>query len=668
MMNITSLEKIALSVRALSMDAIQKANSGHPGLPLGAAELGAILYGEILRHDPADPAWPDRDRFILSAGHGSMFLYSLLYLSGYGDISLDDIKNFRQAGSRAAGHPEYGLVRGVEATSGPLGQGLSMAVGFAIAETMLAARFNTAGRRIVDHYTYVLAGDGCLMEGVSAEASSLAGRLELGKLIVFYDSNHITIDGSTSLAFTEDTGKRYEAYGWQVLRGSMYDFEELGRLIARAKGEAARPSLIILESTIGKGAPTKQNTAEVHGAPLGAEEIAAARAALGIPAGPAGDFYAAPEALEHFRAKRAEWKKARELWQAEFDAWSGENPGLRKDWDEFHAAAGIPAGDSAELRAVLPVFAPGDKIATRSAANKALGAISAVYRGLVGGSADLKGPNAVAFPAAVYSPRDRGGRYIHFGIREFAMAAIANGVQLHGGLRAFCATFMVFSDYLRPALRLSALMDQPVIYVLTHDSIFVGEDGPTHQPVEHLASLRAIPNVRLFRPADAEEAAEAWLMAVERRGGPAILALSRQNITVFPKDDPDWRNTIRTGAYIVKKEAAPGPDALVIATGSEVGMALEAAKLVEQGGKRVRVVSMISRELFESQPRAVQQTIVPAGTRIVCCEAGVKSGWERWARPEDILSVDRFGVSGPAGKVAGSLDFTAEALAAIINR
>jgi transketolase len=662
-MNISALEKIALGVRALSMDAIQKANSGHPGLPLGAAELGALLYGEVLRHDPGTPGWPDRDRFVLSAGHGSMFLYSLLYLAGYEDATLDAIKSFRQVGSRAAGHPEYGLIRGIEATSGPLGQGLAMAVGMAVAETMLAARFNTATRRVVGHYTYALAGDGCLMEGVSAEASSLAGRLELGKLIVFYDSNHITIDGGTALAFTEDVGKRYEAYGWQVLRGSMYDFEELGQLIAQAKRESSKPSLIILESTIGKGAPNKQNTADVHGTPLGPEEIAAARAGLGIPPGPEGDFYVPPEAQDYFKAKRAEWGKARKAWEAEFKAWSGENPGLRKDWDEFHAGGGFSGG------LALPAFAPGDKAATRSAGSKALGVISAACRNLVGGSADLKGPNAVGFPGTVYGPQNQGGRYIHFGIREFAMAAISNGIQLHGGLRAFCATFMVFSDYLRPALRLSALMDQPVIYVLTHDSIFVGEDGPTHQPVEHLASLRAIPNVRLLRPADAEEAAEAWAMAMERREGPTVLALSRQTITVFPKEDPDWRNTIRTGAYIVKKEASGGvPDVLVIATGSEVGLALEAAGLAEQGGTRVRVVSMPSRELFEAQPAAVREALVPAGARVICCEAGVRSGWERWAKPEDILSVDRFGASGPAGKVAEALGFTAAALAAIINR
>jgi transketolase len=662
-MNIAALEKTALSIRALSMDAIQKANSGHPGLPMGAAELGALLYGELLRHDPENPGWADRDRFILSAGHGSMFLYSLLYLAGYHDITLDDIKTFRQVGSRAAGHPEYGMAGGIEATSGPLGQGLAMAVGFAMAETMLAARFNTASRRIISHYTYVLAGDGCLMEGVSAEASSLAGKLELGKLIVFYDSNHITIDGSTSLAFTEDTAKRYEAYGWQVLRGSMYNFEEIGRLVAQAKGEIAKPSLIILESIIGKGAPNKQNTADAHGAPLGPEEIAAARTVLGIPAGADGDFYTAPEALEYFKAKREEWKRIRQGWEAEFETWSKENPELRKEWDAFYSRSGSPWA-----KAVLPVFKAGDSAATRSAGNKVLSALSAAMPNLVGGSADLKGPNAVGFPAAVYSPQDRAGRYIHFGIREFAMAAISNGIQLHGGLRAFCATFMVFADYLRPALRLSAIMDQPVIYVLTHDSIFVGEDGPTHQPVEHLASLRAIPNVLLLRPADAEETAEAWLMALENSAGPTVLALSRQNITVFNKEDPEWRNTIRTGAYIVKKEIAANPDALIIATGSEVGLALEAAKRAEQGGKRVRVVSMISRELFESQPAPVRDAVIPPGTRVICCEAGIRNGWERWAKPEDILSVDRFGVSGPAAKAAESLGFTVQALLGIINR
>ncbi|GHT78155.1 transketolase [Spirochaetia bacterium] len=657
-MDTKALEKAALTVRALSMDAIQKANSGHPGLPLGAAEFGAFLYGELLRQDPEAPDWADRDRFVLSAGHGSMFLYSLLHLAGYKDVTLGDIRNFRQIGARCAGHPEYGLIAGIEATSGPLGQGIAMSVGMAIAESMLAARFNTDKRSIVNHYTYTLVGDGCLQEGVSAEASSLAGHLKLGKLIAFYDSNKITIDGSTDITFTEDVGKRYEAYGWQVLRGSMYDFEGLAKLVAQAKAETDKPSLIILTSIIGKGAPKKQNTADIHGAPLGPEEIAAARTALGIPAGEAGDFFVAPEAAAYFKAKRGEWKKAREAWQGEFDAWSKENPDKRKEWDAFYAG-------KAASGAALPTFAQGDKVATRTAGNKALQALAAVNKNLVGGAADLKGPNAVGLPAdaGTYTPASRAGRYIHFGIREFAMAAVSNGILLHGGFRTFCATFMVFADYLRPALRLSALMKLPAIYVLTHDSIFVGEDGPTHQPVEHLASLRAIPNVRVLRPGDPEETAEAWAMALEWQEGPVTLALTRQNLTVYPKDDPDWRHTIRTGAYIVKK--APKPDVVVIATGSEVGLALEAAGLAK--GKSVQVVSMVSRELFEVQPKAVQDAIVPPGVRVVVAEAGVRQGWERWACTEDILSIDRFGESGPAAKVAEAMGFTAAALAKIIG-
>ncbi|MDR3145301.1 MAG: transketolase [Treponema sp.] len=663
-MNTNALEKVALSVRALTMDAIQKANSGHPGLPLGAAELGAVLYGELLRHDPSEPKWPDRDRFVLSAGHGSMFLYSLLCLAGYRDISLEDIKNFRQVGSPCAGHPEHGLLAGIEATSGPLGQGIAMAVGMAIAESMLAARFNTDKRTIVNHHTFVLTGDGCLQEGVSGEASSLAGHLRLGKLIVFYDSNRITIDGGTDITFTEDVGKRYEAYGWQVLRGSMYDFEEIRRLTDQAKAEGEKPSLIILSSIIGKGSPKKQGTSDAHGSPLGPEEVSAAKAGLGIPPGPSGEFYVAPGVEEYFAARAKTWKEAREAWQAEFEAWSRENPGKRQEWDRFYAGKAVPADPL--------VFAAGDKIATRTAGNKALAAQAGANTNLVGGSADLKSPNAVGIPdGGTYGAASRSGRYLYFGIREFGMAAISNGIQLHGGLRAFCATFLVFSDYLRPALRLSALMKQPVIYVLTHDSIFVGEDGPTHQPVEHLASLRAIPNVRVLRPADAEETVCAWAMAMERQDGPTVLALSRQNLTVFPKGDPDWKNTIRTGAYVVKNPGDPAgrtgeqPDTVIIATGSELGLALEAA---EAAGGKVRVVSMISRELFESQPRAVQEAIVPPGARAIVCEAGIRMGWERWAKPEDILSVDRFGESGPAAKVAETLGFTAAALVRLIRR
>ena len=652
-MNTKALGKIALSVRSLSMDAVQRANSGHPGLPLGAAELGAILYGEILRHDPSDPAWVNRDRFVLSAGHGSMFLYSLLHLSGY-PISLEDIKSFRQIGSPCAGHPEYGAAPGIETTTGPLGQGLATAVGMAIAEAYLAEHFNTKAHQIIDHYTYTLVGDGCLQEGVSAEASSLAGHLKLGKLIAFYDSNKITIDGSTDLSFTEDVPKRYEAYGWQVLKGSMYNFEEIADLVAKAKAETSRPSLIVLTSIIGKGAPNKQGSSSVHGSPLGPDEIAAARQALGIP----GEFYVAPEAVEYFAQKRQEWKRVRSEWQTRFDAWSKANPDKRAEWDAFFSTT--PRTFTA------PAFAIGEKIATRTASNKVLVEVARALPNLMGGSADLQGPNAVALPeVGVFGSTNRNGRYIHFGIREFGMAAISNGIQLHGGLRAFCATFLVFTDYLRPALRLSALMKQPVIYVLTHDSIYIGEDGPTHQPVEHLASLRAIPNVRVLRPADAEETALAWKMALERTDGPTVLALTRQNVPVFAKADPDWQETIKIGAYIVKKSVGT-PDVVLIATGSEVSMALAAAERVQ--GKQVQVVSMISRELFEQQPAAVRNVMVPEGVRTVVVEAGIRMGWEAWAKDADILSVDRFGESGPGDKVAEHLGFTVDTLLGILNR
>ena len=652
-MNTKALDKVALSVRSLSMDAVQRANSGHPGLPLGAAELGAILYGEILKHDPSDPAWVNRDRFVLSAGHGSMFLYSLLHLSGY-PISLEDIKSFRQIGSPCAGHPEYGAAPGIETTTGPLGQGLATAVGMAIAEAYLAEHFNTKAHQIIDHYTYTLVGDGCLQEGVSAEASSLAGHLKLGKLIAFYDSNKITIDGSTDLSFTEDVAKRYEAYGWQVLKGSMYNFEEIADLVAKAKAETSKPSLIVLTSIIGKGAPNKQGSSSVHGSPLGPDEIAAARQALGIP----GEFYVAPEAVEYFAQKRQEWKRVRSEWQTRFDAWSKANPDKRAEWDAFFSTT--------PRTFKTPAFAIGEKIATRTASNKVLVEVARALPNLMGGSADLQGPNAVALPeVGVFGSTNRNGRYIHFGIREFGMAAISNGIQLHGGLRAFCATFLVFADYLRPALRLSALMKQPVIYVLTHDSIYIGEDGPTHQPVEHLASLRAIPNVRVLRPADAEETALAWKMALERTDGPTVLALTRQNVPVFAKADPDWQETIKIGAYIVKKSVGT-PDVVLIATGSEVSMALAAAEKVQ--GKQVQVVSMISRELFEQQPAAVRNVMVPEGVRTVVVEAGIRMGWEAWAKDADILSVDRFGESGPGDKVAEHLGFTVDTLLGILNR
>ncbi len=653
-MNTKELEAVALSVRSLSMDAIQKANSGHPGLPLGCAELAAVLYGEIMNHNPKNSSWKNRDRFVLSAGHGSMLLYSILHLSGY-KVTMDDIKSFRQIGSHCAGHPEYGITDGVETTTGPLGQGFAMAVGLAMAESMLAAKYNTPEYKIVDHYTYTLMGEGCLMEGISSEASSLAGSLKLGKLIAFYDENKISIDGSTDIAFTEDVAARYTAYGWQVLRGSMYNMEEIAKLVAEAKKDD-RPSLIILKSTIGQGAPTVAGTAKAHGAPLGAEGIAAAKANLGIPADK--DFYVAPEAYAYFEKRAKDFAAANAEWDKMFDEWSKKYPEKRAEWDADFSGKANPVA--------LPQYKIGDSLATRAASGKALNVMAQRYKSLVGGSADLQGPNVTKLEGeTAYSAANRGGRYIHFGIREFAMAAICNGIQLHGGLRTFCATFMVFSDYLRPALRLSALMNQPVVYIMTHDSIYVGEDGPTHQPIETLAAMRAIPNTKVLRPGDAEETAIAWEIAMESTTTPSCLALTRQNLAVYTKEDPDWQKNARKGAYVVLK-GADKPDVTVLATGSEVNLALDAAKLVT--GKTVRVVSVLDREEFIRQDKAYQDAVLGNAARVVTAEAGVSMGWEYFAKnANDCFAINRFGESGPAAKVAEHLGFTAANLAKLIQ-
>lgn len=656
-MNERGIAAAALSIRSLTMDAVQKANSGHPGLPMGCAELAATLYGEVLKHNPADSKWVDRDRFVLSAGHGSMLLYSILHLCGY-KVSIDDIKQFRQVGSKCPGHPEYGQTDGVENTSGPLGQGVAMAVGMAVAETMLAARFNTAKHTIVDHYTYSLVGEGCLMEGVSSEASSLAGHLKLGKLIVFYDENRISIDGSTEIAFTDDIAKRYEAYGWQVLQGSMYNPAEIVSLVNTAKDCKNKPTLIMLKSIIGKGAPN-EGTADVHGAPLGIEGVAAAKKNLGLPADK--NFYVLPEAYEYYDGKKNSWEKAEKNWKAEFEAWSKENPALRSQWDAFYE--GKPTGQTG-----LPVYKTGDKIATRSASGEMLNVMASRYKNLVGGSADLMGPNKtkVTDDDGIYTSENRKGRTIEFGIREFAMSAISAGIALHGGLRPFCATFLIFSDYLRPSLRIAALMKINTIYILTHDSIFVGEDGPTHQPVETLAALRAIPNVQVLRPGDAEETEAAWEMAMESRDHPVCMAFSRQNLTVYEKADPDWKNTIRTGAYIVKEGTAK-PDITILATGSEVNLALEAVK--QLGNKQIRVVSVIDRTLFSKQDAVIRNRIIGGAKRIVTAEAGISMGWEAFASSAaDMFCINGFGESGPASKVAESLGFTAEKLAEILKK
>ncbi len=654
-MDTKAIEAVSRSIRSLSMDAIQKANSGHPGLPLGAAELAATLYGEIMKHNPADSKWVDRDRFVLSAGHGSMLLYSILHLAGY-KVSMDDIKNFRQVGAKCPGHPEVGITDGVEATSGPLGQGIALAVGMAIAETMLAARFNTRKHTIVDHYTYSLVGEGCLEEGVSSEASSLAGNLQLGKLIVFYDENKISIDGNTEITFTDDIQKRYEAYGWQVLRGSMYNVKEIVDLVNMAKNEKNKPSLIILKSVIGKGAP-KQGTADVHGAPLGEEGCIAAKKALGLPADQ--QFYVEPDAYRYFEERRKAFAKAEEDWNKCFAEWSRENPELAKLWDAYWN--GKQTGDAA-----APSYKVGDGLATRDASGKSLNCMADRYKWLVGGSADLQGPNKtkLANDDGTYNAGNRKGRTIEYGIREFAMSQVMSGINLHGGLRAFGATFLVFSDYLRGSLRVAALSKIPNIYIFTHDSIYVGEDGPTHQPIETLASLRMIPNVQMLRPGDAEESQLAWEMALESKDHPVCMAFSRQKLTVYEKEDADWQANARKGAYIVKK-GADTPDITVLATGSEVNLALDAAKLVK--GKSVRVVSVFDKNAFDDADDAFRNRILGGAKRVVVAEAGVRAGWEGYAKKADLFTIDRFGESGPAGKVAEFLGFTADKLAALLN-
>lgn len=656
-MNEKEINAVASSIRSLSMDAIQKANSGHPGLPLGAAELAAVLYGEILKHNPADSKWADRDRFVLSAGHGSMLLYSILHLSGY-KISIDDIKSFRQVGSKCPGHPEYGITDGVECTSGPLGQGIAMAVGMAVAETMLAARFNTAKHKIVDHYTYSLVGEGCLQEGVASEACSLAGHLKLGKLIVYYDSNKISIDGSTDITFTEDIAKRFEAYGWQVLNGSMYNPEEILKLSEEAKKCTDKPTLIILKSVIGYGAPL-QGTADVHGAPLGADGVKTAKKTLGLPEDK--DFYVLPEAYKYFEDKKSKFNSAEEDWKKEFDAWSKENPDLRNQWDAFHA--GKPTGTAKDAD-----FTAEDKTATRGAGGKVLNVMADRYLNLVGGSADLSGPNKTQLKngGGIYSENNRIGRTVEFGIREFAMSALCSGISLHGGLRPFCATFLVFSDYMRAQIRLASLMKQPVIYIFTHDSIYVGEDGPTHQPIETLTALRAIPGVQVLRPGDAQETEAAWEMAIEAHDHPVCIILTRQDLQGYEKADKDWKNTVKCGAYIAK-DCEGTPDVTVLASGSEVSMAINAASKVTQ--KKIRIVSVIDVKLFASLDEAAREKLTGSGVRIVTAEAGIGMEWMQFVKDKrDVFSIERFGESGPAEKVAEHLGFTAEKLAELLKR
>jgi len=540
------IEKAALSIRMLTIDAVQKAKSGHPGLPMGLAELGAMLYGEVLKHNPSNPDWADRDRFVLSAGHGSMLVYSLLHLAGY-DLPLEHLKNFRQLHSKCAGHPEHGRVAGIETTTGPLGQGISNAVGMAIAERMLAAKFNTPGHAIVDHYTYVIAGDGCMMEGVSSEACSLAGHLKLGKLIAFYDSNRITIDGSTDLAFTENVKARFEAYGWQTLNADAYDLDTILGHIATAKKTSDKPTLVILKSIIGKGSPNMAGTHKVHGAPLGDEEIKATKKAFGIPED--AMFYVDPDALAYYNGKKDSWKKTNADWDTRFAAWKKANPALAGEWETFMK------NDGSDIdKVTMPEYKLGDKIATRDSNNVILNATAQAIKNLIGGSADLASSNKTNLKGlGDFQAASPAGRNINFGVREHAMGSICNGIALHGGYRPFCATFFVFSDYMRPPVRLAAIMHLPVIYIFTHDSVYVGEDGPTHQPVEHFASLRVIPNLDVWRPGDAEENVEIWKQMYRHTTGPSMIGLTRQGLAVYPKESKTWKKDLENGAYLVQE-------------------------------------------------------------------------------------------------------------------
>lgn len=651
------LQKIANVIRGLAADGVQKANSGHPGAPLGLADVGAVVFFDVLKHNPANSKWPNRDRFILSGGHGSMLLYSLLHLSGY-QVSLDDLKNFRQLGSNTPGHPEYGDTDGVETTTGPLGQGIANAVGMAIGERMAAARFNRPGYEVVDHYTYVFAGDGDLMEGVSSEASSLAGHLKLGKLILIYDSNNITIEGSTELAFTESVKDRYRAYGWQVLEVDGHSIPELQKALAEARANKEQPTMIIAHTQIAKGAPTKAGSAETHGSPLGAEEIAGLKRALGLPEDQ--DFFVPADLQDLPQKMRQKGQQFEAEWNELFQNWAKEYPQLAEQWNSWLS------GSLPDLSEILTMFGPETNTATRAASGQVLNAIAQKVPNLVGGSADLAPSNNswLKGEGRVHSG-DFSGRNFNFGVREHGMAAVLNGLALYGHFRVFGATFLVFSDYMRPSMRLAALMKLPVVYILTHDSVYVGEDGPTHQPIETTESLRLIPNLAVFRPADAEETAWSWVEAMKRKDGPSALVLTRQNLPLLAKPD-GWDFT--KGGYVIRQEKEELAIVLV-AAGSEVSLAIQAAEKVEKPGLGVRVVFVPNRELFLSQDEAYRRKVVPEDVPTLAVELGVPTGWYS-INPKgkvDVYGLNRFGASGPGKKVAEKLGFSADALAEYIK-
>ncbi len=648
----------ANAIRALAMDAVQQANSGHPGMPMGMAEIADVLWNRHLRHNPANPGWANRDRFVLSNGHGSMLVYSLLHLTGY-DLPMDELKQFRQLHSKTPGHPEYGYAPGVETTTGPLGQGITNAVGMAIAEKVLAGTFNRDGHHIVDHYTYVFLGDGCLMEGISHEACSLAGTLGLGKLIAFYDDNGISIDGHVEGWFTDNTPKRFEAYGWHVIPNvDGHDVETVDRAIRKAKRDRARPTLIIAKTVIAKGAPTKANTGAAHGAPLGEKEVAAAREALGWKHPP----FAIPEHVYRAWDAREAGKRAERRWSKLFAAYEREHPSLAAEFKR-RMAGELPGDFHARIeQLVKEMDAKSETVATRKASQLVLEALKPALPELVGGSADLSGSNLTLVKSSKVIGNEGGGNYVFYGVREFGMCAVMNGLALHGGFIPYGGTFLVFSDYARNALRLAALMGVRVVYVFTHDSIGLGEDGPTHQPIEHAASLRLIPNMEVWRPCDTVETAIAWAAALERRNGPTALLLARQNVA-FAKRTPEALANVRRGGYVLSD--APGARAVVIATGSEVPLALAAQKLLAEANLPVRVVSMPSTSVFDRQDAAYREAVLPKGLPRVVVEAGVTDYWRKYVGLEGaVVGIDRYGESAPAGELFKHFGFTPENVAA----
>lgn len=641
------------TIRVLSADGIEKAKSGHPGLPLGAAPIAYELFANHMKHNPKNPDWANRDRFILSAGHGSMLLYSLFHLFGYGDLSMDDLKSFRQLDSKTPGHPEYGHTVGVEATTGPLGAGMGMAVGMAMAEAHMASVFNKEGYDIVNHYTFVLGGDGCLMEGISSEAFSLAGTLGLSKLIVFYDSNGISIEGSTDIAFTENVVDRMKAFGFQTIEvEDGNDLEAIGKAIQEAKSDKNRPSFIKINTVIGYGAGKKQGTAGAHGEPLGSEALAALKSGFGF--NPEESFKVDADVYENFNKINEKNAKIEEEWNKLFKEYANKYPEDAKKWDNYYSEINASLIDNDEFWAWDDAPA-----ATRNISGSIINRLKDIFPNLIGGSADLSPSNKTVMNGEGYiSKDDFSGRNIHFGVREFAMTAITNGILLHGGLRAYCATFFVFSDYTKPMARLSALMNIPTIFVFTHDSIGVGEDGPTHEPIEQLAMLRSLPNFNTFRPADARETIAAWYAAMVSKSTPTAIVLTRQNL---PQLDGSGKKALK-GAYIIKEASKSTPDMILIASGSEVSLAIEAAAELEKDNISTRVVSMPCMDVFEAQSKEYKEEVLPKNVRNrVAIEALSSFGWDRYTGIDGrVISMNSFGASAPQDLLFKKFGFTKE--------